>query len=38
MAIKPFIVKTTELLDKENITLSPLSGLDSLEIELDWHK
>lgn len=34
MAIKPFIIKTAELLDKENITLSPLSGLDALGIEL----
>lgn len=33
MAIKPFIIKTAELLEKENIFLSPLSGLDSLGIE-----
>jgi len=32
MAINSFIIKTAELLDKENITISPLSGLDALGI------
>lgn len=38
MAIRPFIIKTAELLDKEDITLSPLSGLDALCVGLPEFK